>query len=186
MLLKQCTVENEHVCVNILDHFGISESSVSVWTLYQRLMFFFTAPALPFLWCARHMSYCFLEGVDLDASGFPCVDWSPAGRRLGIYGESFAILLCLIAWHRAVRTRLVLLENVPQFSLSVLEALAGDVYTIHAFYISPADVGFEVLSRKRLFMLLLLRGHLSFNCLVPVVAGVVAGQIQDVIVGMFA
>ena len=58
-----------------------------------------------------------------------------------------------------MRTKVVMLENVPEFPLPVLEALVADMYTVHAFYLSPADVACEFLSRKRLFMLLLLRGR---------------------------
>ena len=158
VLLGQCAADDEHVGVDLLSHFGVSFQQASAWTLWQKLVMFFSLPALPLMWCERHQQYCYFRRCDVDCSGFPCVDWTPAGRRRGLHGSTLPVLLSLLAWHRARRTRIVMLENVPEFPLAVLESLVSDVYTVHGFQLSPSDVGFEFLSRKRFFMLLLLRG----------------------------
>ena len=135
---------------------------VSTWTLLQKLIILFTLPAVPVLWCVWHQQYCVSKRCCVDASGFPCTDWSPAGDRAGLAGSTLPVLLCLLAWHRQMRTRIICLENVPAFNVSIVEALVGDVYTVYSFYLSPSDVAFEVLSRQRLFLLLLLRGWAGF------------------------
>lgn len=53
-----------------------------------------------------------VERVDLVAAGFPCPDYSLAGRRAGIDGEHGQVWHAVAAALRALRPRLVVLENV--------------------------------------------------------------------------
>ena len=142
-----------------MGHFGLDIREISSLSLLQKLTTFFTRPALPFIWCYRHERFCHLSRCDVDISGFPCVDYSKSGKRLGILGPTFPVLLSLLAWHRAARTKIVFLENVPEFPVLILEALMVDLFTVHPFYLSPEDVACEYLSRKRVFIMLLLRGR---------------------------
>ena len=163
VLIAGCSQDpdaDEHVGADmIMGHFGLDATEVSSLSLLGKLTTFFTRPALPFIWCFRHNRYCHLSRCDLDCSGFPCTDYSPAGKKLGILGPTFPVLLSLLSWHRASRTRILFLENVPEFPLLILEALMGDLFTVHPFYLSPEDVACEFLSRKRVFLMLLLRGQ---------------------------
>ncbi|CAE7948795.1 unnamed protein product [Symbiodinium sp. KB8] len=119
--------DDVHIGLDLLEHFGVSASHISTWAFFERIMFFFTSPALAYIW-------------------------------LGMAGPTFPVLVCLLAWHRASRTKIVFLENVPSFPISTIEALMGDLYTCYFFYLSPSDVGCEYLSRQRVFIMLLLRG----------------------------
>ena len=93
---------------------------------------------------------CQIREADLDLSGFPCVDWSPSGLQAGVYGHSFGVLVALLAYHRAMKSRIVMLENVPEFEVGVLRLLAGDLYEVHEYYVEPRDIGAGYLSRLRI------------------------------------
>ena len=159
-----CTPSNpdEHVGRDIFDHFNIRcpANEISQWTLWQKISRILSTPALPVMWCDRHQNYCVFKTCDVDISGFPCVDYSPSGSQLGILGATFPVLLALLSWHRQRRTRVVLLENVPEFSVDILKALVSDLYEILPFYVEPSDAGCEHLSRMRVFILMYLRGQL--------------------------
>lgn len=161
MLQSICTPSNpdEHVGRDIFDHFNI-RAEISQWTLWQKISRIFSTPALPVMWCERHQQYCVFKPCDIDISGFPCVDYSPSGTQSGIQGSTFPVLLALLSWHRQRRTRIVLLENVPEFSTDILKSLVDDMYEIVPFYVEPSDAGCEYLSRMRVFILMILRGQL--------------------------
>ncbi|OLP92330.1 hypothetical protein AK812_SmicGene25877 [Symbiodinium microadriaticum] len=52
-------------------------------------------------------------------------------------------------------------ENVPEFDVDLMEELLSDVYSIHSLYVSPSDVGFSMIARPRLYILLLRKGHVK-------------------------
>lgn len=161
MLETFCCTNDEHVGCDVFDHLsGIEEecSSLSQLSVLRKVTHILTRPALPYIWCKRHHQYCNLQSTDIDISGFPCTDYSPAGKQAGVAGPTFPVLLALISWHRQRKTKLVFLENVPEFPVMILTQLAGDMYEIHPFYLEPADVGCEQLSRMRVFILMILRG----------------------------
>ena len=150
----------EHVFVDVLQHLEICNlQQLNALSLTQKVSRIFTARVNRHMTCALHGGRCIVPDCDIDNSGFPCVDWSPSGGQAGIYGPSFAILCALFAFHRAKRTRAVFLENVPEFSLQVLYALAGDMWNVYPFYLQPQDCACEFLSRTRLFVMLLLKGR---------------------------
>ena len=138
MLLRACSSDedDEHVSANVLGHYSDPQEtcseSLSMWCVWQKITRLLTTPMLPWVQCLRHGRPCQLRTADLDVSGFPCVDWSPAGKQLGIYGKTFEVLLALVAWHRSCRTPIVLLENVPEFNVQVLRFLVGDLYDVQA------------------------------------------------------
>ena len=153
---------DEHVGQDIFDHFhDLKGCQLSQWTLWQKISRILTMPALPVMWCERHQEYCVFRTCDIDISGFPCVDYSPSGGQRGIEGSTFPVLLALISWHRQRRTRIVLLENVPEFNIEILKSLASDLYEILPFFVEPSDAGCEYLSRMRVFILMYLRGQIS-------------------------
>ena len=129
------------------------------WSLWEKLNFVFTAKCVPYIQCARHNDLCMLSEVDIDVSGFPCIDYSPAGSQLGLFGPTLPVLLALLHWHRQRRTKLVFLENVPEFPIAVVKFLMEDMYDVQHFYMKPADACCEYLSRMRIFIVLMLRGQ---------------------------
>jgi len=61
----------------------------------------------------REVEWEGVEPVDLICAGFPCQDVSVAGRRAGIEGERTGLWTEVVRCFRAIRPRLILLENVP-------------------------------------------------------------------------
>ena len=153
--------EDEHVGADVLDHLDLRSKSHSLRgseTPASKVRRIFSAPAHPYMFCVRHRAFCGFRSCDVDISGFPCVDWSPSGKQLGVQGSTFPVLLSLLAWHRASQTRIIFLENVPEFPEDLLRGLMQDLYTIEAFVLEPRDVGCTCQTRLRAFFLLTLRG----------------------------
>lgn len=162
VLTEFCDREDEHVGDNVLGHIQhLAENlgSVSKWTLWQKISGIMSMATLPDIWCTRHQRYCQLQRCDIDISGFPCVDFSPSGKQLGCHGPTFPVILALLSWHRQRKTKLVFLENVPEFPIEILELLMSDLYYVKCFYLQPSDSGCEFLSRMRVFILLMLKGY---------------------------
>ena len=152
---------SEHIGRNVFDHFNLDQTFLNTRPLAEMVLTILTTPALPTLACDTHGDRCLLGTAELDVSGFPCNDWSPSGLQQGIFGAYFGVLVALVQWHRCKRTKIIILENVPEFDESVLRHLMSDLWDIHFFYISPSDVGCAYLSRMRVFILCLLRGFNS-------------------------
>ena len=152
---------DQHVGSDVLQHldWGItSPATVATWELGQRLQHVWDLPVRSSLPCVRHGCECLFRSCDLDASGFPCTDFSPAGKQAGIAGVTIPVLLSLLKFHRVSGTKMVLLENVPEFSTEIVVRLMQDLYDIQEFFMEPADIGACHLSRMRVFILLVLRG----------------------------
>lgn len=168
VLTAYCHEPEEHVGVNVLDHspsLRTSASDFMSWTLGDRIARVMCAPAADHksIWCHRHQQYCRFHACDVDISGVPCVDFSPAGKQLGILGPSMLVILSLLSWHRQSCTKLIFLENVPEMPIEIVEQLMGDIYVIKAFYVEPSDAACEYLSRMRLFICLMRRGQSVFG-----------------------
>ena len=165
VLQQFSTTGNEHVGSDVMHHFRafaeghVTLSEVSSWTLEDQMGFIFNAEILPFIPCVKHNRMCMLEPAnDLGIAGWPCVDYSPAGSQRGVFGPTFPILLAILAWHRYRRTKIIALENVPEFPVCVIFQLMEDMYEIHYYYMHPADAGCPFLARMRVFFLLTLKG----------------------------
>lgn len=66
--------------------------------------------------CSQCNRFCeIFDGVapDLDLSGLPCVDQSPAGRQLFEEGKTKQVFVCHAKLNIEKGTRLILIENVP-------------------------------------------------------------------------
>ena len=164
LLASTCGSATEHVGADVLEHLlpfasgDVSLAEMVDWSLWEKMHFVFSAQCVPYINCICHSQPCMLEEVDIDLSGFPCVDYSPAGNQAGVHGPTFPIILALLKWHRERKTKLVFLENVPEFPIEVVLSLMIDLYEIRHFYMQPADAGCEYLSRMRVFIILMLRG----------------------------
>ena len=165
VLLAACDPENEdeHVASDVLDHLDWGDwsvATVSTWLLMQKVLFMFSVPIHPCMYCHRHGRYCHFARCDVDMSGTPCVDFSPAGLQRGVEGESFPVLLSFLAFHRSQKTKIILMENVPEFpALTLLQCLMGDMYDVQEFFMEPADIGASHMSRMRVFAVMTLRGR---------------------------
>ena len=158
----------EHVGMDVSDHIDLGGYTIDVintWTVQDKVMFILRAPVRSTVRCIVHPRgegcqhcMCVPLGCDIDVSGFPCTDWSVSGNRLGVRGPTFVVLLCLVAWYRASRIPLIVLEKVPELDTSVLQTLLGDIYELVFVCLSPADVACEFINRKRLFVWGMLRG----------------------------
>lgn len=164
VLSSACCTHTEHVGGNLLGHLlpfsagELSLSDMAGWSPWEKMQFIFTSKCVPYMHCLIHGKNCMMEEVDIDISGFPCVDYSPAGTQKGIYGVTLPVLLALLKWHRSRKTKVVFLENVPEFPVEIVNHLMDDMYAVRHFYMKPADSGCEHLSRMRVFMILTLRG----------------------------
>ena len=88
------------------------------------------------------------------------MDFSPAGLQRGVEGDSFPVLLSFLAFHRSQKTKIILMENVPEFpALTLLQCLMGDMYDVQEFFMEPADIGASHMSRMRVFAVMTLRGR---------------------------
>jgi len=67
--------------------------------------------------CFTHGKDCPIFGshvdIDLDISGLPCPDHSPAGLRMHEQGKTSAVFACHAKLHCALQTPLLIIENVP-------------------------------------------------------------------------
>jgi site-specific DNA-cytosine methylase len=110
--------------------------------------------------CDVHGISCAIPSVDLDVSGLPCVDFGPSGLQRGVEGPSIMVFLSWSKYHRSMKTKLLFLENVPELPIMFILVLMSDLYYVYWFYIDPADVQFENLSRMRLLVWMILKGFL--------------------------
>ena len=131
----------EHVFDDVLAHFQIATlADINRLCTSDKMSLIFNSPIVEQMPCRLHGGRCSVPFCDVDNSGVPCVDYSPAGSQLGIFGPTFALLCALIAFHRQRGTPVVFIENVPEFPIQILHHLAGDLYEVYAFYLTPEDI----------------------------------------------
>lgn len=107
-------------------------------------------PGVPNLGDVFTVDWNEIERVDLVAAGFPCPDYSLAGKRVGMEGDSGQVWFGVAAALRALRPSYVVLENVsgilnaPGVDLDAGESAFGVVSA------DLADLGYDtVWSRLR-------------------------------------
>ncbi len=111
--------------------------------------------------CWRHGGYCDDVMVQGDISGSPCTPWSRAGTRLGRRHGLIALLIAWCHWLRTSSAQWAIHENVVGFDGDVLTELLSDMYQIVAVKVSPNDLGYSIVRRKRIYHILYLRGHVE-------------------------
>lgn len=102
---------------------------------------------------------CEFPAAQVDVSGSPCLPWSRASGQKRL-GRSHPLVGLLVAWCAALRRRPVLValhENVVGFDGKVLSELLGDMYEIAQLNVSPAQIGFGFMERRRQYHILALR-----------------------------
>lgn len=70
----------------------------------------------PTSYCVAHGQECLAVPEHVDMIGIPCVDWSPAGLRVGYDGKTMQLVHAFIAIHLQSETPLVIVEEVPDLS----------------------------------------------------------------------
>lgn len=94
--------------------------------------------------------------VDLICAGWPCQDISKAGKGAGLDGSQSRLFFDAVRIARQLKTRWVVLENVPTLFLrgfaDVLRTLAEGGFNVRWEMLSAAAVGAPHL-RRRLFLL---------------------------------
>lgn len=111
----------------------------------------------------RELSGEELERVDLICGGFPCQDVSDAGQRVGIDGERSGLWHDMARIVRAVRPRLVLVENTRGLLARGMDRVLGDLarlgFDAEWSLLSAAEMGAPHL-RERVFILAYAPGDL--------------------------
>ena len=85
--------------------------------------------------------------------------WSIAAAKRPLRRQHPAVMLLLswIAWVRATRPAVAIHENTPGFDCDIVMDLLGDTCIIFVLKVSPAQVGFPMMSRSRLHIVCILR-----------------------------
>ena len=92
--------------------------------------------------------------IDIDITGSPCQDYSPAGLRQGSTGPRFPIFYAWIQSVRHLQPRVLVHENVLQFPVSLLSELLSDLYVIEVLHVECGHTGMLALSRERQYSIL--------------------------------
>lgn len=94
---------------------------------------------------------CDWPEVDLQVEGSPCVDWSSVGKCQGRQGPNSKALLSALFTVARSQPRCYIHENVPNFDVSIIEAVLGQMYNITTIEVSPADAGHVECGRSRVY-----------------------------------
>lgn len=118
-------------------------------------------------WCFNHQKACNFfkkapeEALTICCAGPTCVDWSTLGSKYKWLGDS---AITFIFWLREVlrtKNHIVVIENVEHFDCQIVTELVKQSYTVDAFQMDPREFGMPV-SRRRLYLVLLLKGTISW------------------------
>ena len=115
----------------------------------------FLRPVFCLVACGKGM--CRVRYADGHIAGTPCQDWSFAGHRRGACGKTF---IAFLAWCRCLLSdspAWAIHENVVGFDYHILVALLGSVFNIYVLWVDPSDCGFNLIARKRQYIILLHR-----------------------------
>ena len=112
--------------------------------------------------CATHKQCCLEPDViSGDVSGTPCPPWSRMGKRLG-WADGRAMVTC--AWvAKLLEQKLTwaVHENVSGFDVGALDYALQRQYHICHLSLSPADLGFTLSRRPRLYSILVRKDAVS-------------------------
>ena len=80
--------------------------------------------------CAKHSKACEVKRAQLHVAGTECIAWSAQGQRQGVNDPRVVIFMAWIGQRRQIQEEIILHENVPQFPLSCMQQLLGDLYVV--------------------------------------------------------
>ena len=83
-------------------------------------------------------------------SGWPCVDYSLAGKQLGLQGKSVPVALAVGARGNLSKQVVNAIECSDRMPLQLLpDAFGNNMSDWHTSIVTPADAGFEMIQRRR-------------------------------------
>ena len=100
--------------------------------------------------CLIHGRCCQMTSATFHVAGTPCVDYSNMGARRKANGPTNLAFLVWAGLRRLLRETFIIHENVPQFPVSILEQMLGDLYIWHTAITTPAMHGWPVERRRRI------------------------------------
>lgn len=117
----------------------------------DKLELAFSLPCHDTAWCSTHHGYCqFQTGGSSRVGGFPCVDFSTAGKQLKIDGPQLPTCFAFGAKARHTRSPCIGVENVVGCPDHLVpDAFGADFqWRIHG-HMNPDMFGFDFISRPR-------------------------------------
>lgn len=88
------------------------------------------------VWCTTHQQFCELKSADLHCAGFPCVSWSPQGKRLKDGGDDFVHWCAWVAERRISKeteSRMFIVQKKLR-RFRMFEICTSDVYDVYYKY----------------------------------------------------
>ena len=98
-------------------------------------------------------------------AGITCTDYSSAGARRGLLGDSLVPLLVFIWARREGIDDVVLIEEVPAFRkviMPLLDQFLADIYQVESVFLCPSDIGWPM-TRRRCFLRLARRDRVEVS-----------------------
>ena len=111
--------------------------------------------------CHTHKQCCLEPDVAGDVSGTPCPPWSRMGKRLGWADGRAMVTVAWIAKLLEKKLTWAIHENVSGFDVAALDYALQQQYHICHLNLSPADLGFTLSRRPRLYSILVRKDAVS-------------------------
>ena len=102
-------------------------------------------------WCVQHQRYCaFCKDTSVRVGGFPCQDFSSAGKQEGLDGVNLPLILGCGRKAQETASNVQVVENVPSCPRHLAYDAWGSSYSWCAEQVfTPTDVGFDCVNRPR-------------------------------------
>ena len=128
------------------------------WSFKRKQAAILASARRSFMHCYAHGTQCpahtSADGDrDVEVSGPPCTDWSRSGAKAGYNGSTMPIAVIWLIMVLLADRALILIENVCEYPLEFLAEHLSAVYHLYVFYTDPADVGYELINRRRMYVL---------------------------------
>ena len=145
-----------HLFNNILDVFGDGNAAyqrlTSLKVFDAKLQWAQHASSTTYAWCVQHEKFCnIVTSATCRAEGFPCQDYSTAGKKEMEEGSHSPPHLVGFG-KKAIITQnpVLVVENVDACPPDIVRKTFGPSFDWHAeVVLSPEDVGFECIRRSR-------------------------------------
>ena len=115
------------------------------------------------MWCHKHQQMCQHDDIDVLIAGIPCIDFSKTGTRRQLEGPTARVIATVFRELVELQPSIAVIENVEQFPMAIVGEVVGHMYDIVDLNICPADAGYRLMARKRLYLVLVHRGKCSIT-----------------------
>ena len=113
-------------------------------------------------WCVVHKRACTFRKADVHVAGSPCVDFSRIGKREGVHGTNVLCYLCWVMQRLLLEEPCILHENVPEFSVTLLEHFFSSKYAIQTVVVNAKALG-QACDRDRRLTWMLHKEHVKVD-----------------------